>query len=529
MVGLSVIDGSKLDLGQFAVPSGEVPAKESPGANAATMRKNRSIPLVLLCWPCLLPAAEIRVPEQHETIQAAIDVANTGDTILVAPGTYRERIALKPGIHLRSAGPDEKGTIGLQRAGATILDGGGVNGDAPGVTMAEGSTLDGFTVTNVGKYDEAKWQKDWDEKGANQSHEHIGLFGTPGIAITGVDCTVIHNIVHQNGDTGIAIRGVEGKRCSPTVSANVCYRNMGGGIGSMMGSTAIIDGNTCFENRFAGIGHDNASPLVTRNECYRNIRAGIGVSEGASPVVRNNRCYQNRKAGIGVRTGAATRPVIEDNDCYENEMAGIGSEEKAAPIIRGNRCYRNKLTGIGCRDHSSSTIVENHCYENAAAGIGLDSAAAVLLRNRVEKNEASGIGISGESRATLIGNTCLENRLVAVGIPNGGEAFLQDNTLVRTEGMPPILAILGGSKAVLTGNTIRGGGVAGIMLQGQIEAIDNVLEGQGKGAGILARENSEATLSGNRISGYKESVRDQKARSVIYINEPEKRNAEEKP
>ncbi len=487
------------------------------------------IPLGLLCWPCLLTAAEIRVPEHHETIQAAIDVAKAGDTILVSPGTYRERIVLKAGTHLRSAGPDEKGTFGLQRAEATILDGGGENGDAPGVTMAEGATLDGFTVTNVGQYDDAKWQKDWDEHGKNQSHDHIGLFGTPGIAISGVTCTVIHNLVHHNGDTGIAIRGVEGKRCAPTVSANVCYRNMGGGIGSMMGSTAMIDGNTCFENRFAGIGHDNASPVVTRNECYRNIRAGIGVSEGACPVVRNNRCYQNRKAGIGVRTGATTRPVIEDNDCYENEMAGIGSEEEAAPILRGNRCYRNKLAGIGCRDHSSTTIVENHCYENAAAGIGVDSSVAVLLRNRVEKNEAAGIGISGESKATLIENTCLENRLVAVGIPNGGEAFLQDNTLVRTDGMPPIVAILGDSKAVLTGNTIRGGGVAGILLEGRLEAIDNVLEGQGKGAGILARENSEATLSGNRISGYRESVRDQKARSVIRLDEPGDRKADEKP
>ena len=56
------------------------------------------------------------------------------------------------------------------------------------------------------------------------------------------------------------------------------YRNMGGGIGSMKESTATIEENVCFENYYAGIGHDNASPLVINNTCYENIRAGIGAA-----------------------------------------------------------------------------------------------------------------------------------------------------------------------------------------------------------------------------------------------------------
>ena len=277
----------------------------------------------LLSSSYFLAAKEIRVPDDHETIQDAIAEANTGDVILVIPGTYRERIVLKAGIQLRSVGPEGKGEIGLTRAETTIIDGGNEVGDSPGVTMAEGSTLDGFTITNVGRYDDEKWQKHWDEKGQNQMHAHIGKFGTPGIAITGATSTVINNIVHHNGDTGIAIRGAEGKLCTPVISGNICYRNMGGGIGSMMGSSAIIDRNVCFQNFYAGIGHNGADSVVTRNECYENIRAGIGISEGASPTVRKNRCHGNRRAGIGIRTGASTCPVIEDNDCYENEMAGI--------------------------------------------------------------------------------------------------------------------------------------------------------------------------------------------------------------
>lgn len=494
------------------------------------MSRFLNILLLALVWPSFLVAERIQVPKHHQSIQAAIDAAESGDTIEVAAGTYNERIVLIPGITVRSVGVKGKGRLGLARAEAAIIDGGGEDGDSPGVTMAEGATLDGFTITRIGVYDDDRWQKDWEQKGENQSHEHIGNFGVPGIAITGISCTVSNNIVHHNGDTGIAIQGAEENRCAPLVSGNVCFRNMGGGIGSMNGSTALIDTNTCFENLYAGIGHNGASPLVTRNVCYHNVRAGIGVSEGASPIVRKNRCYDNRRAGIGIRSGDGTRPVIEDNECYENEMAGIGTEDKAAPIIRNNRCYRNKLAGIGCGESSSPLIADNHCFENKAAGVGVNSAKPLLLRNRIEKNERAGIGISGTSKARVLDNTCIENRLVAIGIPDGAEALLQGNTLVRTGGMPPIVAILGGSKAVLIDNSIKGGGVAGVLLEGSLNAMGNVIEGKKGGAGILARKNSEATLTNNRITGYRDAVSDQGARSIINHDQPaEEAGAEEPP
>jgi len=62
--------------------------------------------------------------------------------------------------------------------------------------------------------------------------------------------------------------GAKGQRVSPHIVRNVTYRNMGGGIGSMKKSTAIIEENICFENFYAGIGHNDASPLVINNLCY---------------------------------------------------------------------------------------------------------------------------------------------------------------------------------------------------------------------------------------------------------------------
>ena len=430
----------------------------------------------------LIPAVAdtLRVPEEFSTIQAAIDSSQTNDLVLVSAGRYRERIVMKSGVTLRSQGDDTRGEIGLRRAEATIIDGSGHDSSPvpsrAGVTMAEGSVLDGFTVTGVGRYDEQKWNEHHATQGNQQSHEQIGAPGTPGISVVGVDCEVRNNVVHHIGYTGIAIQATEERPCSPLICRNVCYRNMGGGIGSMNRSTAVIQENVCFENFYAGIGHENASPLVVGNTCYGNIRAGIGISEGACPIVRGNNCYQNRRAGIGTRTLPTTRPIIEENDCYENDMAGIGADEHSAPFIRKNRCYRNRLAGIGSTDHAHATIIENECFDNELVGIGQESGAVtMLIRNHCHDNKAAGIGFSecDQGRSTLVENRVIDNATVAIGIHSGWTVTALRNELSRDGGMPPMVMIFSGGNASFFDNTIQGTGVAGIRVAGSLTAIGN--------------------------------------------------------
>ena len=261
-----------------------------------------------------LDAAVIRVPKDHNSIQEAINVAAPGDRIEIEQGVYNESITLKKEVTLRSVGNDERGSRGLVRAEKTVIDGKDL-GNVSGVTMAEGAILDGFTITRFGKYDSEEWERHWTERGENQSYEHIGKFGAPAIAIVGVSCKVENNIVNHNGDTGIGNIGADGLTSFPLIINNTCFRNMGGGIGSMKGAGGMISKNKCFENFYAGIGHNGASPIVESNICFNNVRAGIGISSAASPIVKKNHCYKNRRAGIGIRSGEETKPLIEKNQC----------------------------------------------------------------------------------------------------------------------------------------------------------------------------------------------------------------------
>lgn len=450
------------------------------------------IVLVLLAVSLNCEAATIRVPQDQKSIQTAIDSASSGDTVLVAAGIYRERIKLQAGITLRSAGDDTKGTLGLQRAETTIIDGGIGIEDVPGVTMAEGATLDGFTVTNVGHYDDAEWKRHHATQGSEQPHEDIGAPGTAGISVMGVTCTLTNNIVHHIGYTGIAIMGVEGQRCSPSVLRNICYRNMGGGIGSMRGSTAIIEENICFQNFYAGIGLEASSPLIVNNDCYENIRAGVGISEGSSPVVRGNRCHHNRRAGIGIRTGSDTSPVVDGNDCHHNDMAGIGCEGECTPLIRNNSCHDNKLVGIGCRDNSRPQIIGNHCFKNQAVGIGFEdteSSEALVIDNHVEDNDK-----------------------VAIGIHSGWKVRLIRNDLSRPAGLPPVVMVFKNAEADFLENTIRCSGVAGIRTEGIVRISGNTFESPAVRAvgppqfAVWGLPGSHITFNGNTARGWRHGL-----------------------
>ncbi len=466
----------------------------------------------LLLAPCVSAvAATLRVPEDHASIQAAIDAASSGDTVLVSAGTYRERVKLRPGVVLRSAGGDERGKLGLARAERTIIDGRdqepGADGSVPGVEMAERAVLDGFTITGVGKYDDKEWQRHFATRGEEQSYEMIGRIRQPGILVPGVTCVVESNIVHHVGDNGVEIRGEPGKRCAPRVVRNVAYRNMGGGIGSTGGSSAVIEENTCFENFYAGIGQDGASPILIANVCYGNIRAGIGIGDGAQPIVRGNKCYGNRRAGIGIRSGPKHRPIVEDNECRENGMAGIGVRNGSRPLLVSNQCIKNRLAGIGSREDSRPVIVSNECAQNEKAGIGF---------------EASKTG-----RATLVENRVIDNALVAVGVQRGWNVLLSDNELSRKGGMPPIIMVFEGAKADLRGNVIRGGGVAGVRAAGVVRAIGTRFEGTRKAKGrggppnfaVWALEGADVAVLGCVFQGWRQDISAQKARVTKLDNQ----------
>lgn len=178
-----------------------------------------------LLFASLASTATIYVPDDHPTIQGAIDAAAAGDTIIVRPGTYAENIndSYDRPVTLKSELGPEYTVIDGNRSGSVVI----FDSD-----KSQGSVIEGFTIRNgSGRFDASYG-------GACGGGIYCTEFSTP--VITGN--VVIGNAAQCGG--GVFC----GTQSSAKMTNNIVTMNTadhGGGIACYYASPAIkITNNT---------------------------------------------------------------------------------------------------------------------------------------------------------------------------------------------------------------------------------------------------------------------------------------------
>ncbi|MBI5788923.1 MAG: right-handed parallel beta-helix repeat-containing protein [Candidatus Schekmanbacteria bacterium] len=355
----------------------------------------------ILIWPQTPQAAtwfptgvEIVSVHEGESIQAAINKIKEGGMVLVSSGVYYETIKLKPKVVLRSeSGPEQ-----------TTID--GSHGQGTVVQLAEGSTLDGFTVTGRVETDQ-------------EQDRHA-------IECVDISPTIKNNVIRDNKGTGLYISGAQ---TEPQVSGNRIYDNQKAGIGITNQSKAQIFENQCYGNAEAGIGiRGKSAPTVKNNKCFLNQKVGIGISDkGTSPLVEGNECYDNEGAGIGLQEGATA--VLKNNNVHKNGRAGIGLRDASSATIEGNQIEANILAGIGIIDKSVATIKDNQIINNTMAGVtAMDGCKVTIENNLIEANGTQGI-VCSSSEVLVKKNRVLKNIHHGIGIYRQSKAEVCENQI----------------------------------------------------------------------------------------------------
>lgn len=240
----------------------------------------------------------LHVPDEYETIQEAIDTAEDGDSVLVAPGEYVENINFEGKAIVVIGNPDNPSEV--------IID-----GDSSGtvVTFENEESLEtvliGFTIING-------------------SAEFGG-----GIKISGASPQVKNCIIIEN----TAVNSGGGLRCSRNSSAkfvnlmiNSNHAGNGGAGMDIAGSSpnlinCTFDSNTS-GNFGAGLSNDLASPRIINSVFINNTAEGVGggISNYTHSYPKIINCTFSRNSGSdgGGMWNGMSFPLVLNSIFWEN-------------------------------------------------------------------------------------------------------------------------------------------------------------------------------------------------------------------
>ena len=194
----------------------------------------------------------IRVPEDYKTIQGAIDAANPGDTITIAPSIYHESLIINKTLTIL-------GRIGSE----PVFAGGGTGIAITLLSGASGTIIAGITVTN------------WDQ----------GV-----LIVNATSCKIYSTIMSQMNKNGITVMGT-------TAANNNIYSNIFQNNAIAVNLTASSTSNTIYKNIIisnvnVGLDLESNGNTIYANTISANY-IGVNVTNSNGNVIYHNDFVSN--------------------------------------------------------------------------------------------------------------------------------------------------------------------------------------------------------------------------------------------
>ena len=299
----------------------------APTARGLLLRRLAGLACALLLTAGHATAATLSVPNQYETIQAALDSCAGGDTVLVEPGTYtgpgnKNLDFHGAGVVLLSAAGAELTVIDCESQGAGLL----FHSGEPSTARVEG-----FTIRNA------------------SGGGIVCITAGPSI----VDC-----VIAANSPSGVICN-----QAAPAISGCILAGNestgAGGGIYCYSASSPAVVGCVITGNRAAtcggGIYCSTSTPFIASSTISRNAAAqggGICCHSVSYPIVEQSIVWGNC-AATGHEVYLAFGSVVSFNCCAVDDggvqgiVDYIGRQVSADPRLCGIRSCEDAPTTAG--------------------------------------------------------------------------------------------------------------------------------------------------------------------------------------
>ncbi len=320
----------------------------------------------------------IRVPADQPTIQEGVDAASAGDTVLIAPGTYREAVVVATdGITIRGTNRNR-----------VILDGGhdlgdGISVDADDVTV-ENLTVRGYQNNGVlidgshglaegGGYGQEPPEDAQPGKGdlaidgyrvSYVTASNNGLYGI--YAFASRNGVIEHSYASGSPDSGVYIGQCD--PCNAVVRHVVMRDNAIGYFATNTRGRVVVTRSEMSGNRLgvalnsddAELGAPQQGTILRGNVITgnKNPRApaieegfsggGIGIAGGRDNVISGNRITGNGDVGVLILNQQGYRPTANrfTGNTITGQQVDVVVTGRSAGCFSGNRIGTSNPAGI---------------------------------------------------------------------------------------------------------------------------------------------------------------------------------------
>ncbi len=300
-------------------------------------------------------------------IQAAINRANPGDTILVQSGVYRESLNITSPII-------------LEGRGHPLLDGSSI-GSALTI-RADGVRVYGFDIRTVRQ--------------------------------TGIHILSRNNSIENNTISG-CLDGVRLDRASSNLVSHNDINNNTNGItlyaseGNTIENNNIRDNNINEESDCGIFLVYSSNNIIRKNDLMDNGDCSVSLRSSSNNAIIGNNVTENDWYGISL-TESSNKNLIADNNASNNNNAGIYLDSSRQNQIRGNTAGHN-AKGIYLSYDSNDNILEGNKVSHNEKGLNLaNHSSNNTLSGNTAKENGYGIYLSFSSGWDLVyGNHLINN------------------------------------------------------------------------------------------------------------------------
>jgi len=418
----------------------------------------------------------LKVPQQFPSIQAAVNAAPQGATILLAPGNYSENVTIVKNLTLQGAGRDKTSISGQAELKPVLFIKGSVKIEVilKDLTLTEGylhgiriegkatvklNNLAVFSNQGSGIWMEGSGQLIVQDSVVSDN-EYAGL------SVTGphAQISIVESEISTNGADGIAV--ITGTHSQIHIMKSAISGNERSGLWFGLDSVAVVQESWISDNGKCGIEYEqlftpkNGSPLGYSNWvqynaedlCNVSLPQGFLLSQPPKPlldvadVCPSGCAFTSLSPAVrAVRSGGVVRissgvflgTIVLAKDLT---LQGAGREEtilqghahantgilivgRAQVILRSIQVLRGGIRGVEARD-ATRVYIQNFAVSGNIYGISATGSTQIDLRDAAILDNRTGLHLASSSSVQAAISDSVIYHNLGEGIYVGGQAQL---------------------------------------------------------------------------------------------------------